>query len=239
MNVLIDWSPDVNDGGVSLQGYRLYIKTHNGDFVQDPTNCDAETDAIIIQNSACTIPVTTLRQPPFALTTGEDVVAKVIAFNSIGDSAESVEGQGATIPAEGSVPGAPTSLQRIEPTDTTQASISWSAPSDDGGSVVTGYRVVYDQGSNSYTEADDNVAGTQFTKTGLTAGQAYKFKVQACNAIGCGADSVEFTVIAATVPSEPDPPTTTASADSIEIAWTAPSNQGGGAITVTSYTLEI
>ena len=144
VNVLIDWSPDANDGGVGLQGYRLYIKTQNGDFEQDPTNCDAETDAIIIQNSACTIPVTALRQSPFALTTGDDVVAKVIAFNAIGDSAESAEGQGATVPAEGSVPGAPTSLQRIEPTDTTQATISWSAPSDDGGSAVTSYAVFYD-----------------------------------------------------------------------------------------------
>ena len=90
--MLIDWSPNVNDGGVTLQGYRLYIKTHSGQFVQDPTNCDAETDAIIIQNSACTIPVAALRQSPFALTTGEDVVAKVIAFNTIGDSAESLEG---------------------------------------------------------------------------------------------------------------------------------------------------
>ena len=61
VNVLIDWSPNVNDGGVTLQGYRLYIKTHSGQFVQDPTNCDAETDAIIIQNSACTIPVAALR----------------------------------------------------------------------------------------------------------------------------------------------------------------------------------
>lgn len=83
------------------------------------------------------------------------------------------------------------------------------------------------------------MAGTQFTKTGLSAGLAYKFKVQACNTVGCGPDSVEFTVIAATVPSEPDPPTTTATAASIDIAWSVPSNQGGGSISVTSYTLEI
>lgn len=242
-SVVIDWNAPGDDGGMQVQGYRLYIKTHDGNFVQDTTNCDAETDNIIISNSACSVPVDGLRGAPWSLAEGAQVTVKVVSFNGIGNSVESPEGVGDAIPALGTVPGAPTNLQRVDGlTDHTQVTISWSAPGDDGGETISGYRVYYDQGINSFVVAAESVTLTQYTKTGLSAGLSYKFKVQACNSVGCGADSVEFTIRAATVPSQPDAPTTTLSGNSVVIAWTVPSNQGDqGAevITVTGYTLEI
>ena len=160
-SVIIDWEAPADNGGMSILGYRLYIKTHDGNFVQDASNCDAETDNIIIQNSACSVPVDGLRQAPYALVEGEAVTVKVVSFNVIGDSNESPEGVGDTIPAAGTVPDAPTSLARDSTTtNTSQITITWSAPANDGGETITGYRVVYDQGTNNYVEAAPSVTPT-------------------------------------------------------------------------------
>lgn len=43
------------------------------------------------------MPVSVLRQDPYLLEWGDSVVAKVIATNARGDSAESLEGNGATL----------------------------------------------------------------------------------------------------------------------------------------------
>jgi hypothetical protein len=50
---------------------------------------------------------------------------------------------------------------------------------------------------------------TSYTKTGLSAGTTYKFKVSARNSIGTGFFSTEFTIVAATIPSAPEAPSTT------------------------------
>jgi len=53
------------------------------------------------------IPLTTIVSYPYNLLQGDSVVAKVVAINSIGESAESPEGNGAVIVQE---PDAPTSV---------------------------------------------------------------------------------------------------------------------------------
>ncbi|HWB68205.1 MAG TPA: fibronectin type III domain-containing protein, partial [Mycobacteriales bacterium] len=100
-------------------------------------------------------------------------------------------GINATLLANGStgnVPGAPAA-----PTATAglgQATVSWSAPSDNGGSAITGYDVQYSSdGGTTWTSASDafhtSTATTQ-TVTGLTGGTAYVFRVAAFNANGKG-----------------------------------------------------
>ena len=58
----------------------------------------------------CSIPVGILRGPPFNLTWGSSVFAKVSVINSYGFSQESVEGNGAIITTN---PDAPTNLIEI------------------------------------------------------------------------------------------------------------------------------
>ena len=74
------------------------------------TDCDAENSSTIISSRTCTIPVSTLRAGPYNLIDSDSVYARVIAFNSLGDSVTSAEGNGATIPIPPTEPDAPTSL---------------------------------------------------------------------------------------------------------------------------------
>ena len=68
---------------------------------------------------------------------------------------------------------------------------------------------------------------TEYTRSDLTEGKSYRFKVSAVNYIGEGSESDELTLIAATVPDQALPPIKTGSTKtSISIAWTAPDNGG-------------
>lgn len=96
-------------------------------------------------------------------------------------------------------PGAPTSVGVIAG-DTT-LSVSWSAPSNNGGSAITGYKVslvlydlVWNQNSQVYTVSSTRVEHT-VDVAGLTAtvpaknGSTYKIVVAALNAKGAGSAS--------------------------------------------------
>ncbi len=85
------------------------------------------------------------------------------------------------------VPGAPGSAQAVA--GDTQASISFTAPSSNGGAAITGYTV-------SVSPADVapvSGAGSPIVVTGLTNGQAYTFSVTADNVAGTGPASVATT----------------------------------------------
>ena len=99
--VIINWSEPTDNGGVSIDGYKVEIETSvDGVFSKDTLNCDAETDEAIILATSCPIPVATLRSSPFNLADGATVIARVTAFNQIGDSITSPENvTGAVIPA--------------------------------------------------------------------------------------------------------------------------------------------
>lgn len=98
-DIVIDWNPPTDTGGVSISGYKLEIKTNTSTFEKDLTNCDAETNSTIQSATSCTVPVATLRLDPFYLGDGLSVSARVTATNDCGDSTTSSEGNGATIPS--------------------------------------------------------------------------------------------------------------------------------------------
>ena len=81
--------------------------------------------------------------------------------------------------------------------------VSWTAPASDGGSEVTGYKVQWKSGAESYDGSDTSTrqalvsdpAVLTHTITGLTVGTAYTVRVLAVNAAGDGAAvEVEATV---------------------------------------------
>lgn len=81
------------------------------------------------------------------------------------------------------VPGAPTSVSALAGDG--QAVVSFTAPVNDGGSPITGYRVTASPGSIVATGASSPI-----TVTGLTNGTAYTFTVEAQNASGYGPPSI-------------------------------------------------
>lgn len=82
--------------------------------------------------------------------------------------------------------GVPTALSATQ--GNAQVSLSWTAPSYNGGSAITDYSVQYssDGGTNWSSFSHTASAATTSTVTGLTNGTAYVFRVAAVNSNGTG-----------------------------------------------------
>ena len=129
----------------------------------------------------------------------------------------------------GAAPTAPSAPQNftVTPGDA-KVTLSWTAPTSNGGSAVTKYEVSKDNGANW----SDVGLNTSYTFTGLTNGTEYTFKVRAVNSAGNGAEaSVSATpVAAASVPSAPQNFTATPGDAQVRLSWSAPLNDGGSSI---------
>ena len=89
------------------------------------------------------------------------------------------------------VPGAPTGLGATA-NGTTRIDLSWTAPADNGGRVITGYKIEWSAaGSAPWTVliATTDSTATTYSHTGLAAGTTRHYRVSAINAIGTGAAS--------------------------------------------------
>ncbi len=132
------------------------------------------------------------------------------------------------------VPGAPTGLTATPGNGT--ATLSWSAPSSDGGSPVTGY-LIEGGTSPSATSVSDLVGGTTATLSGLTSGTVYYFRVDAQNQNGDSAAAtvtVTPTGTAADTGSVPGAPTglKVSSGDGfIGLSWSPPASPGSSPVT--------
>ena len=112
--------------------------------------------------------------------------------------------------------------------------LGWSAPSSNGGSPITGYDV-YDSlsASSVLTSTPTMVTRTSATVSGLTNGTSYYFEVEAVNAVNNSLPSNELsaTPVASAVPGAPTLTSAQPGRRQITLSYTAPSNNGGSAIT--------
>jgi predicted RNA-binding protein with TRAM domain len=122
------------------------------------------------------------------LTNGDSYSFTVEATNALGTGAASTP---STTVTPATVPGAP-SIVSVTPGNGT-VTVTWTAPSSDGGSSVTAYTVV---AGDVTTPANGGEVCTwttgplTCTVSGLTNGDTYIFGMSATNAIGTGATSV-------------------------------------------------
>jgi hypothetical protein len=157
----------------------------------------------------------------------------VMAANVLGTSIPSAVSD-AVIPTA-DVPGAPTAVTAVR--GNTQATVSFTAPVSDGGTVITGYTVTASPGgitaSSVLTPPE-----TTITVAGLTNGTAYTFKVKATNAIGQSvASKASPAVTPATVPSAPIIGTAAKGGAGVAtVKFTVPVSNGGNAITTYTAT---
>ena len=101
----------------------------------------------------------------------------------------------ATEAVDATVPTQPLSLTVATGDQTQKLDASWQAPSSNGGSDVTGYKVQWKESADSWetpTEVSEaTVTGTVHTITGLTDGVEYSVRVSAVNDVGQGPCSTE------------------------------------------------
>lgn len=131
------------------------------------------------------------------------------------------------------IPSAP---QSVSGTGSSEAvTLTWSAPSTDGGSAITGYTASL-YAAESGGSAIDSCAPTSLTSlrctiSGLTNGTRYYASVQATNANGAGLASTRVGVIAGSLPGSPTRVAASRVDGGIHVTWHAPASTGGSAIT--------
>ena len=159
------------------------------------------------------------------LTDGIEYTFTLVATNSAGNSPASAASN-AVIPV--GAPGAPTSIVASYTAGTTQASIAFTAPTNNGGAAITGYTVTSNPGGLTATGAS-----SPLVVTGLSMNQAYTFSVVANNgsASVASADSNSIT----TVPVVPTAPlnlvASSSASGTASIAFGVPASNGGATIT--------
>lgn len=97
---------------------------------------------------------------------------------------------GGSNPPASTVPSAPTAVSATG--GEAQATVSWAASSDDGGSAITSYVVTATPGGQTATAGS---AATSATVSGLSNGTSYTFTVKATNAIGSSPASAASNVV--------------------------------------------
>ena len=99
-------------------------------------------------------------------------------------------------PPPPTAPQSPTDLSATV-ISSSQIDLSWTAPSDDGGSAITGYQIEKstDGGTSwSILVANTNSASTTYSDTGLSPSTTYSYRVSAINSAGTSSPSNVATV---------------------------------------------
>ncbi|MYH50929.1 MAG: hypothetical protein F4151_15770 [Gammaproteobacteria bacterium] len=219
----LSWSEPRNTGGAPILGYQVQASNDGGatwNRIRRNTNSTGTTFSDVNLQ-----PATTRHY-------------RVAAINTAGTGPFSNIARATT---EATVPGAPRSLD-AEADGTSRIALSWRAPTSDGGSRITGYRIeVSEDGGASW---DNLVANSHNTRTtyvhpGLEPATRRHYRVSAINRIGVSrASRVASAITDATVPDAPTGLTATAvTPTQIDLFWLAPAYDGGAP--VTGYRIEV
>lgn len=203
----VSWSPPADNGGSPVTGYTV---------VSSPGGQSCSTSGAL----SCTVT---------SLTNGVTYTFKVTATTAFGTGPAGVSN--AVTPS--TVPSAPVAPLAVAGNG--QATITWSLPTSNGGSPITGYLVTSSPGSLTCATTSQ----LSCTVTGLTNGTPVVFTVSASNVNGSGPPSLASTAVTPVAPiSSPSAvlnPTAVAGDGQATISWTPPSSNGGSPIV--SYTV--
>ncbi len=159
----VGWTAPTENGGSAITGYKVQWKSGTQSF--GPARQQAAGASATSHN----VP---------SLTNGTLYTVRVLAVNSVGDSAASNTDTG----TPSTTPSAPTNVQA---SGNAELAVTWDAP-DDGGSAITGYKVQWKSGTQNYntTSRQATVTTTTHTIPSLTNDTTYTLLVKATNANG-------------------------------------------------------
>ena len=215
-NIVITWSPSMNNGGDLITNYKIYRQIAN-----DPNN---------IKTNIATVSSSTMIYDDSTVQAGEAYTYTLTSVNTLGEGDYSMSISAKAI-------SAPTGMSSITPTlidiSSTEILVSWSSVTDNGGSNSITYSLYYRSNlSNDEFKLAYSGYNTAFKVTSLTPGVYYLFKVVASNEIGSDSSLTTSLHLCGDVPSAPtnlimvyrkDTAMSGAGSSSIMISWSAPS----------------
>lgn len=227
-SVTITWSAPSSDGGSSITGYTVSDTSGNslntgGTFdssgivysagiTSDASGAILITDARLLTNRSVNIT---------GLADNTSYIFRIKAKNSEGYSALSSDIDSVTTL---NVPGVPTSVNASA--GIRSATVSWTAPTNTGGSPITGY-AVYDTSGNLVLDASGNT-GTTATVTGLTNGTSYNYVVKTVNLVGLSLASSAVSFTTFSLPGAPTSLSAISGDTTVTLSWTAPNSANDG-----------
>ena len=221
--VTLNWTAAASDGGAPITGYMLEYDTD----MNFPSPTPATTAAAATSHTVS------------ALTNATPYYFRVAAVNSVGTGAYYPGATDAAVSATPAptAPSAPSALMAAAAN--TAVTLSWTAPTSDGGAPIINYMVEYDTDMNfssSPTTVPTAADATSHTISGLTNGTLYYFRVAAVNSVGTGAyypgatDAAVSATPAPTAPAAPSALMAMAANAAVTLSWTAPTSDGGAPI---------
>jgi len=160
-------------------GYKIFVRTAEGEYGE----------------ATATIPAATTSHTVSGLTNG---TTYYFVVRTVAPGAESVASTERTaMPV--AVPGAPTEVEASR--GNSQATVTFIAPVDNGGSPITGYLVTSSPGGITATGTSSPI-----TVIGLENGTTYTFTVKALNVVGSSAASAPSNAVTPRIPPAPETP---------------------------------
>jgi Bacterial Ig-like domain/Fibronectin type III domain len=184
LQITIPFTPPVSNGGSAITKYQYSL---DGTTWLERTDSATVTSPIVIKftDAGGTTPIVA----------GTAYTIQVRGVNAVSG------GTAATTSAitAATAPGAPTSVSATA-TGQTTATVSFTAPTSNGGSAITSYTVTSSPGGVSATGSTSPI-----TVSGLTASTAYTFTVTASNAAATSVASTASTSVTTSAPPAPAP----------------------------------
>jgi fibronectin type 3 domain-containing protein len=213
--ISLTWQAPASDGGAPITSYKIYRGTRSNSLSYYAS----------VEGSLLTYLDT-------AVTLSKKYYYQVSAVNVVGEGSRSSVVSCVYIGGPPTLPTAPQNLVAMPGNG--QVTLTWSAPSSDGGSPITAYYIYRGLSSGSETYLTQVSGSTlAYTNTGLTNGVAYYYRVTAVNSVGEGpaSNEVSATPSSATKPTAPLSLVATPSGTGIHLTWNPPSSDGGSPIT--------
>lgn len=215
-SITVSWDIPTSNGGSAISGYRLYWDQGLG-------------------GASTTHLADTLDNTRFytidGVTKGTSYKFQALAYNAVGNGPSTAS---LTLLAA-QAPNVPTNIVRLTFNSATSYTISWTAPSDNGGAPASlDYEVWTDNGlAAGYSKLVETTGkATSYNVSSLTTGTTYFWKIKAFNEVGISALSTGAGFLAGSVPTAPQSITLVSQSQiQIKFSWSAPTSDGGIALT--------
>jgi alpha-tubulin suppressor-like RCC1 family protein len=205
-SVSLEWNPPTDDGGRAIIDYLVEYSVDGSTWLTFPDGVSTSTLATVTE-----------------LVPDRTYQFRISAVNTegTGPSSQSISVTTVTGPSE------PADLS-VSSITSSSVSLTWIAPSADGGRAITDYRIQYStDGLTWFTFVDGVSTSTQATVTGLERGTTYIFLVAGINAEGPGTSAGVYAT-PAVIPSAPrEVRWISRDMSSVSLSWSAPADDGG------------